>query len=472
MSVLLIHPPQVGEVGMQRLAFVEPLAVERLAACVPEARPRILDMRLDADLERALRESSPGVVGIACPFTTQVPAVLRLAERVKDAAPETVILVGGHHPTLMPQDFAAPSVDAIVVGEGERTFADVVARALDGSPLADAPGLIINSPDRQRPTAPRAPIEDLDSLPLPARDLTAAWRKRYFWMNQIPHALVETARGCPYRCTFCSVWRFYGTAVRYQSPERIAEEVAAVEEPFVFFTDDNFLLSVNRAREAAELLARRGIRKQYTFQARTDTIAKHPDLLEQWRDIGLICVFLGLEKVSGEGLEDLDKRNTVENNEAAISLLKRLGVGFTGNFIADPQWDHADFAELREYVAERQLFNSSFSVLTPLPGTVLYEEVRGRITTDDYEMFDLWHTVLPTRLPLDEFYREFAGLWQAAAASTPQANRRRRMLKGFWQVLTGKVNLAHARSLGEALRQLRDPEVYLRKHEPRDVGDE
>jgi len=449
---------------MQRLAFVEPLAIERLAACVPEAHPRILDMRPDADLEGALREARPRVVGIACPFTTQVPEVIRLAERVRAAAREAVVLVGGHHPTLMPQDFAKPSVDAIVVGEGEKTFADVVARALDGSPLDDVPGLILNSPDGQRRTAPRTPIQDLDSLPLPARHLTADWRRRYFWMNQIPHALVETARGCPYRCTFCSVWRFYGTAVRYQSPERIVEEVAAVREPYVFFTDDNFLLSVSRAREAAELLARRGIRKQYTFQARTDTIAKHPELIKQWRDIGLVCVFLGLEKVSGEGLEDLDKRNTVENNEAAIALLKQLGVGFTGNFIADPQWDHAAFAELREYVSERQLFNSSFSVLTPLPGTVLYEEVREQITTDDYERFDLWHTVLPTRLPLNEFYREFAGLWQASAASTPQANRRRRLLKGLWQVLTGRVNLAHAKALGEALKQLRDPEVYLRGH--------
>ncbi|MBM3473936.1 MAG: radical SAM protein [Armatimonadetes bacterium] len=464
MSVLLVHPPQVGEVGLQELAFVEPLAVERLAATVPEAAPRILDMRLDADLERALREARPRVVGIACPFTTQVPEVLRLAERVKREAPEAAVVVGGHHPTLMPQDFASPSVDAIVAGEGERTFADLVAYAMDGASLDGVPGLILNSSDGQRRTAPRTPIQDLDSLPLPARHLTADWRRRYFWMNQIPHALVETARGCPYRCTFCSVWRFYGTAVRYQSPERIVEEVASVEEPYVLFTDDNFLLSVNRAREAGELLARRGIRKQYTFQARTDTIARHPDLIEQWRDLGLVCVFLGLEKVSEGALDDLDKRNTVENNEAAIALLKRLGVGFTGNFIADPQWDHAQFAELRDYVTERQLFNSSFSVLTPLPGTVLYEENKGRITTDDYELFDLWHTVLPTRLPLEEFYREFAGLWQAAAASTPQANRRRRLLKGLWQVLTGKVNLAHARRLTAGLKQLRDPEAYLRAH--------
>jgi hypothetical protein len=117
-------------------------------------------------------------------------------------------------------------------------------------------------------------------------------------------------------------------------------------------------------------------------------------------------------------------------------------------------------------VTRHQLFNSSFSVLTPLPGTVLHEEVESQIVERDYELFDLWHSVLPTRLPREEFYREFAGLWQAAAASTPQANRRRRLLKGLLQVLTGQVNLGHAKRLGRALARLRDPEVYLRAHRP------
>lgn len=464
MSVLLIHPPQVGHIGLQRLTFVEPLALERIAAVVPEARPYILDMRLDSNLEATLKETRPLLVGIACPFTTQVPMVLRLADRVKQAAPKTIVVVGGHHPALVPRDFAVPSVDAIVMGEGEATFREVVERAREGDSLDDVPGLVLNGPDGQRSTPPRQPIADLDSLPLPARQLTARWRRRYFWINQVPHALVETSRGCPYRCTFCSVWRFHGPHVRYQSPERIVDEIAAVQEPHILFTDDNFFLNVPRARQAAELLLRRGLRKRYTFQARTDTIAQHPDLVEQWRKVGLVSVFLGLEAVSAEHLSDLDKRNTVENNEAAIDVLKRLGVGFVGNFIVDPAWGAAEFGELREYVIRHQLFNSSFSVLTPLPGTALHEELHDQICTHDYQMYDLWHAILPTRLPREQFYHEFARLWQAAGASAPTMTRYRRLLRGLWEVLSGRTSLRHARLVAEGLAELRDPKVYLEAH--------
>lgn len=465
MGVLLIHPRQVRDVGLQEMAFVEPLAVERLAGAVRQADPVILDMRLDPDLAGVLDRVKPVVVGITCPFTTQVPEVLRVAEAVKHTCPAATVIVGGHHPTLMPEDFAVPQVDAIGVGEGELTFAEVVECALAGRDLAEVPGLILNRGGAQVRTAPRPPLQDLDALPLPARDLTAAARHRYYWTTQTPHAMVETARGCPHRCTFCSVWRFYGTKMRYLSPERIADEVQAIAEPYIFFTDDNFLFSVPRARRTAELIAQRGIRKHYTFQARTDTIARHPDLLRQWRDIGLVCVFLGLEKTSTAGLEELDKRNTIEQNEAAIALLKELGIGFTGNFIVDPQWTAEDFADLRRYVTERELFNSSFSILTPLPGTVLFEQVRDQIITDDYTRFDLWHSVLPTRLPPEEFYRQFASLWRAAAQALPRRQRRRRLWRALGKLLTGRGNLAHARRLHGALRRLADPATYL-QHPP------
>ena len=450
---------------MQYLTFVEPLALERLAAAVTGHEVEILDMRLEPDLEAVLQRLRPAVVGITCPFTTELQETLRVAQRVKDCRPEATVLVGGHHPSLRSQDVATPAVDAIVVGEGEQTLNEAVECVSQGGELRDVPGLIVNAEGAQQITPRRELLGDLDALPLPARQLTAQWRGEYYWWTQRPHALVETSRGCPYRCTFCSVWRFYKQTVRYQSAERIADEVAAVDEPHIFFTDDNFLLSVPRARRAAELIAERGLRKQYTFQSRTDTITRHPDLVRQWRDIGLISVFLGLEKASTSGLDDLNKKNTAESNEAAIEVLKELGVGFTGNFIVDPDWDHADFDELRRYVRRLGLFNASFSVLTPLPGTVLCDEVEDQITADDCECFDLWHTVLPTRLPLAEFYEEFAGLWRSAADSLTPAARRRRLLRGLGSVLRGRMRWSHVRSITAAARALQDPAVYLRAHE-------
>lgn len=461
MSVLLVQPPHVGHLGLQNLGLVEPLALERLGAALAGPEVMLLDMRLDDDLEGALRDLRPHTVGLACPFTTLTDQVQTLAARVKAAAPEVTVVTGGHHPTLRPEDFAASDLDAIVLGEGEVTFAELVAcRAAGGDPR-QVPGLILNTPDGQVPTGPRAPLQNLDDLPAPARHLTARWRERYYWMNQRPHAMLETSRGCPYQCMFCSVWRFHGTRVRYQSPARVVADIAATAEPWVFFADDNFLLNVPRAAQIAELLEARGLRRQYTFQARTDTLVKHPDLVKRWRDLGLVCIFLGLEKVHDRDLDSLAKRNTAETNEAALALLKEIGVGFTGNFIADPDWDHADFRELRDYVTSRGLFNSSFSILTPLPGTLLYEAREAELTTRRWEDFDLWHSVLPTRLPPAEFYAEFASLWRAAAQALPPGQRRRRLLKGLWGALTGKVDLQQVRRLQGALRLMSDPASYL-----------
>jgi radical SAM superfamily enzyme YgiQ (UPF0313 family) len=465
MSILLIHPPQVGLVGIQYLTFVEPLALERLAAALDGHDVEILDMRLVPDLEAAVKRLQPALVGITCPYTTELDETLRVAERVKQALPGACVIVGGHHPSLRPQDVMSAAVDAIAVGEGEWTFRQAAECVAEGGDLRGVPGLIVNHDGQQFRAPARAMAESLDELPLPARHLTEAWRGEYYWWTQRPHALVETSRGCPYRCTFCSVWRFYEQTVRCQSAERIADEVAAVCEPYIFFTDDNFLISVPRAQRAAQLIAERGIRKQYTFQSRTDTIARHPDLVRQWRDIGLISVFLGLESADTAGLDELEKRNTAENNEAAIAVLKQLGVGFTGNFIVDPQWGAAEFEQLRAYVRRLGLFNASFSVLTPLPGTTLYEEVADQITAHSHEQFDLWHTVLPTRLPLDQFYGEFASLWQTASDAVTPAQRRHRLLRGIWSLLCGRLRWSHVRGITRAAQALQDPSVYLRGHE-------
>jgi len=461
MKVLLVHPPQVGALGLQHMVLVEPLALERVAAMAPQAEAMLLDLRLDPDLEAVLTDFRPDVVGLGCGFTTQAPTTLRLAQRIREACPQAFTVVGGHHPALRPVDFLNPDVDAVVAGEGEHTFADLVACIENRGDVADVPGLVLYRDGAHFATPPRPLIDDLDSLPLPDRRLTAAWRSQYYWTNQRPHALIETSRGCPYRCNFCGVWRFHSARVRYESPERVAEEVAAVAEPYIFFTDDNFLLSVPRARRAAEIIAARGPRKQYTFQARSDTIVRHPELLEQWRDLGLISVFLGLEKVNDDALAGVNKHNSAANNEAAIQILKDLGISFNGNFIVDPQWDGADFAELRDYVHSRGLFNSSFSILTPLPGTLLFEEMAGQLTTRDWERFDLWHSVLPTKLPPEQFYAQFAGLWQAAAGATSRRQRLQRLLRGCRALLCGDLDLPQLGRLRRARRDLCDPRSYL-----------
>lgn len=415
MRILLVQPDQTFTMGLQHAARLEPLGLEAVGAALRKRHEVwLLDLRVTPDaLPAALADFRPDMLGISATFTVDTYRALRIARAAKEVNQRTFVFAGGHHASLCPTDFHHPAVDAVVLGEGELTapeLADCLAAAADPERV---PGLVLNRPGGQHVTAFRAPAEDLDLLPAPDRTLSARYRREYYLIFTSPVASLETARGCPYRCRFCSVWRFYQKRIRRKSPSRVVEELAAIDEPYVFITDDNFLTAGDRAEEIARRIARSGIRKGYTIQARSDAIVRHAATLARWREVGLQNVFVGFEKPDQAGLAGVDKNNSLENNETALVLLRRLGIEPTVSFIVDPRWDRRDFAALRDYVRRWKLGRVAFTILTPLPGTRLFEDLRDRLTTSDRELFDLLHAVVPTRLPRDEFYSEVARLWKS-----------------------------------------------------------
>jgi radical SAM superfamily enzyme YgiQ (UPF0313 family) len=149
----------------------------------------------------------------------------------------------------------------------------------------------------------------------------------------------------------------------------------------------------------------------------------------------------------------------------AIEILKDLGVGFTPNFIVDPAWDRDDFARLRDWIEEMGAYNSGFSILTPLPGTDLWDSAKEQVTTEDWEMYDIVHAVLPTRLPLEEFYAEYSRLWQHAL---DVRYRLRGKVKTYLQLgaalATRKVTLSAVRNGMNIAKVFSKPETFLRAH--------
>ncbi len=416
MRILLVQPDQNHTIGLQQLARVEPLGLEMLAGALVDAHDvALLDLRVrPGDLAHVLDDVRPDVVGITSTFTIDLPRTLEIARTVKAHDPRTFVVVGGHHVSLRPADASDPAIDAIVVGEGETTLRELVDCLASGGDPTRVPGLVLNTPDGQVTTPLRPLLRDLDALPHPARMLTVPWRRHYYAALAHPLASVESARGCPYRCNFCSVWRFYGGRIRFKSAARVVDELASLAEDTVLFTDDNFLASPRRAGQVARLVTKRGLRKHYNMQARSDTIVRHPELLAAWREVGLTTVVIGFEKPDQAALEGVNKHNSVANNEAALEVLRQLGIEPVTSFIVDPAADRADFAALAAYVRRLHLRLPLFAVLTPLPGTDLFTAEKDRLTAPSYELFDLAHTVLPTRLPPEEFYSELAKLWRVA----------------------------------------------------------
>ena len=414
MRVLLIQPGFGNNLGFQRLGLVEPLGLEMVAAsliaCSHEVK--ILDLRIETNLEKWINDFDPSLCGISCSFTIGVYQTLRLAEAIKKTKEDVFVVVGGHHASLNPSDLCHPSIDAVVMGEGEKTAPDL-AFALEGkSNIEDVPGLAINRQGQQTLTVLRETIKDLDTLPLPSRHLLQPYRGQYYLGFQKPLATVETARGCLYRCEFCSVWKFYGGKCRAKSPERVLEEIRPLDAKYLFFTDDNFFSPVERAVRLGELVLSRGIKKCITLQARSDTIVANPELISLWKKAGLRKVFIGFEKIEDSELSALGKRNTVKKNEEALRILRANKVEVIPSFIIDPQYERKDFERLRDYIRRWKLYSPSFTILTPLPGTELFCRLKNRIASQNLELFDLAHCVLPTRLSLEDFYHEFSALYK------------------------------------------------------------
>jgi radical SAM superfamily enzyme YgiQ (UPF0313 family) len=468
MRLSFLKAPIGGIIGLEMITFVEPLGLECIAGGLEDAGHtcQIVDMRIDG-IEKGfskVRAFAPDIIGLQCNFTTERFRSLRLATRVRELFPEALILIGGHDASRDPKWFLKPCVDVIVVGDGEEVMpqlADAWGRTRD---LRKVPGLLINDPSGPIHTGPAAARPNIDDLPFPARHLIKEYAGEYYINFRRPLALLETARGCPFKCNFCSVWKFHET-FREKSPARVVKEIEQIEAPNIFITDDIFWMNVKRGRELGKALIESGIKKHYTIQTRSDIICKFPELIEQWKGCGKMTVFLGLEKVDDAGLKSVNKKNTADNNNRAIRILQDLGVGYTPNFIVDPSWEHADFEKLKRWVDETGAYNSGFSVLTPLPGTDLWDEVEGSVNTRDWELYDIAHTVLPTKLPLQEFYREYAGLWKHAMDVRYKIEGRLKTNLGLVAALaTRRVTFTAIRKGMRMGSVLSDPTSFLRAH--------
>ncbi len=418
MRVLLVEPAKAPlTLGGEDVFLFEPLALEYLAAgLVGDHDVRIHDQRLDHDVKGVFEEFRPDVVGVTA-YTVHVSVVRELCREIKSWSPEVLTVVGGHHATVAPEDFFSSFIDVVVSGEGVFPFREIVRRLERRVELTGIPGVAMAMGEKGVGVGGPRDV-DLDAFPFPDRSLTAAYRGEYYSEYMKPLASIRTSKGCPYRCNFCALWKLAGGHYFRRKPELIVEELATIDEEFIFFADDESLLDYGRMSKLAHLIDQAGLDKRYFLYGRSDTVARHPDLLEMWRDVGLERLFVGFESFREEDLEYINKDSTVEDNDKAARILNDLGVDIYASFIVRPDFDKEDFAAMRRYCRQLELSFASFAILTPLPGTDLYAEVKDEMLTHDTRYFDFLHTLLPTRLPLREFYEELNRLYMTAIPLT------------------------------------------------------
>jgi hopanoid C-3 methylase HpnR len=313
------------------------------------------------------------------------------------------ICVGGHSASFTAHaiiDHGEGAIDCVLKGEGEVGIVKLLeAVSGDRGAAAKVPGAV--TPDGEGP--PPGFVHNLDDLK-PARDLLRN-RHKYFIGVLDPAASIEFSRGCPWDCSFCSAWTFYGRSYRLLSPDRVIDDLTSIRERGIFIVDDVAFIHAKHGFAIGEAIAKKGIRKKYYLETRGDVLLRHKEVFQFWKTLGLEYIFLGLEAIDEDGLRKFRKRIPLSRNFEALEFARSLGVSVAINLIADPDWDEQRFATIREWCLEvPEIVN--ISINTPYPGTESWLTEERRLATRDYRLFDIQHAVLPTRLPLPVFYRE------------------------------------------------------------------
>ncbi|MGD9950374.1 MAG: radical SAM protein [Desulfobulbus sp.] len=413
MKVLLIQPPSVDPLTDQIFLF-EPLALEYLGAGLIQDSHEVhlLDARIDSDYEGVLHKFQPDVIGLTG-FTSHVNIIKSIATRIKSINPKILIVVGGHHATVQPIDFNNSHIDVVVIGEGVFALREIISAWERGDEFSAIHGVAIPHTDGMTFSTPR-PYTDLNELPRPDRSLTAGYRKHYFseWFK--PLASIRTSLGCTGRCNFCALWKITGGKYLRRTPEKIIEELLTIDEPNIFFCDDESMCDVQRMDKLADLITAAGIHKQYFLYGRVDTIVNHPELFAKWAKIGLSQVFVGMEDFSDRRLAAMNKGITTMQQAEAVKILDRLGIMMYASYMVDPTYTREDFTSLMAYARKMKHTYATFTVLTPLPGTQLYATRQQELLSRKPELYDMLHALFPTTLPIQEFYKELANLWTKA----------------------------------------------------------
>jgi methyltransferase len=417
MRVLLIWPRNERASLNDDMSCCEPLGLEYVAGALRDHHDvEILDERLDPPLEEwALDHEPPNVVGVAIPFTASVRPSRRASKVARSLWPSATIVLGGHHPTVSGEWMDGFEADWVVVGEGGpvlRHLLEALERGVEPDAIAGL-GTYANREKISRGGAP--PAGALQELPMADRTVTARHRDSYFHSIYRPVSLVRFSTGCPYHCNFCSLWRLTERRYLIKETDRILQELAEIKGSNVYVVDDEAFIQAGRMLSLAEAIEDADLHKRYHMYVRTDTALRRPDVMERWAAAGLDSVLVGAESMTDDELNGYKKGTNAQQTQEAIALFHRLGVKVRANFIVDPAWGEDGFDRLEQTISELGVDLPSFSVLTPLPGTNLYDEMRERIITKDPDMFDLWHSVLATRLSPQRFHDRLASLFILAS---------------------------------------------------------
>ncbi len=411
MNILMFRPkPSAETIGLQHLMVVEPLELEILSAL---KREHDTAMIIDLIIEKRsfisfVKEHQPDVICLTG-YITNVSTILEYCRATKKISQKIVTIIGGVHCEVCPEDFDDPSVDYRAVRNAAQVFTPLLNHIEKGTEL---PAGVFQPADTLENTS--LPALDF-RIPFPDRDAVARYRHKYFYIFHKRVALIKTSFGCPYQCNFCFCRVITKGAYAQRPMNDIIQELQSINETEIYIVDDDFLVDKKWLKSFFTELRSRNIRKHYLVYGRADFIAKNPDIMHEFAQLGLRTVIVGFESFSDKELDAYNKNTSVEMYRETMAVLNREKIDVFATIIIPFYWDRGDFKNMVGVVKSLGIHFVNLQPLTPLPKTeVSFPPEQIIIDKTDYDKWDLAHvSVQPTKLSVAEFYEEILKSYSA-----------------------------------------------------------
>ncbi len=330
------------------------------------------------------------IVGIST-ITSTANRAYAIADRVK--AMGIPVIMGGPHVTFETEEALSHS-DFVVRGEGENALMAFIDAWEGSRDFSTVPNLSYKLDNEIVHNHKEDFITKLDGLPYPDFNLITSMAQKIGGVKIIP---IQTSRGCPFHCEFCSVTGMFGKKYRFRSTENIINELKQYDSKkhFIFFYDDNFTADKKRAKELLNAMIKNKLRFKWSTQVRTD-IVKDMELVKLMKKAGCNVLYIGLESINPDSLIAMKKSQTVADISKAIRILLKHKFFVHGMFVYgfdDDNWKTVK--ETINFAKKAKITSTQFLILTPLPGSDLYKKMKeeNRILFDDWSLYDTHHVV-------------------------------------------------------------------------------
>lgn len=409
MDILFLNPPwhkKSGNIWKSVSSCMPPFGLGILAALARENgfSTAIIDYNAECvGLDRAqeyLPNSTPKFIGITA-TTILIDSALELAKIAKKKYPETKIIIGGVHATVMPKEVLSnPEVDYILTGEGENSFLELLA----GKDLQTIKSLGFKNNNEIVLNQPQAMIADINVFPVMAYDLLpmAKYYSAPGSFKREPSFGMITSRGCPGRCTFCN-GDLFGSVIRFRSAEKMVEEIKFLQKNYgikdIVFYDDTFTSNRKRVREFCRLILENNLDLTWSCFSRVDTVDL--EILKEMKKAGCHQIMYGVESGDPQILENINKKISLQKVEEAVAYTKKAGLDVRLAFmLGNPGETEQTLKKTIKFAIDLDPDLVSFNITTPYPGTQMFAWAKDHncLVAKSWDEYDLSKPVmkLPT----------------------------------------------------------------------------